>query len=74
MKAFFKLVHTCNFYFKESFFFVGFSVADDLETAEEEAMEQEISNKPEGKRPSNHTEEVLESGKKVKKPKWKKME
>ena len=36
-------------------------------------MEEEISNKPEGKRPSSHAE-VLESGKKVKKPKWKKME
>ena len=37
-------------------------------------MEEEISNKPEGKRPSSHDTEVLESGKKVKKPKWKKME
>ena len=45
-----------------------------METAEEEPMEQEISKLPEGKRPSSHAEILEESGKKVKKPKWKKME
>ena len=35
-------------------------MADDLETAEEEAMEQEISNKPEGKRP--HASAISGSG------------